>query len=150
MPYMNGSDDLLQNASSPAGTDIPDEERPQRLKRRRRSGPFKRVRRFVRRLRLRHQLPRILAVLVVLVAVVGVGGLVVATDAVSRVQSSFNRFQQVVSATASRSGTALTLDDFTLIRASLSNVISTLSDVQRQANLVRPVLALNHFLATGH
>ena len=86
--------------------------------------------------------------LVVFVLVVGVGGLVVATDAVSRVQASFNRLPQVVSATASSSGTALTLDDFTLIRASLSNVISTLSDVQRQANLVRPVLALNRNLDT--
>ncbi len=145
---MNGSENMPQNVSKPAGTDTPDTGQHYR-RRRRSNSPIKRARRFLRRMRLRQRLPRVLVVLVVLILVIIVGGLVVATDAVSRVQTSFNRLQQVVSSTANRPGTDLTLDDLSLVRASLGNFISTLTDVQRQANLVRPVLALNKELTVN-
>jgi Protein of unknown function (DUF4012) len=146
---MSGSEDMMPSPAPPAQIDLPDEGHPRRRKHRRRhSGPFRRVRRFLRRLRLRQHLPRLLAVLVVVALVIGVSGLVVATDATSRVQTSFNRLRQVLTTTTSQPGATLTLDDFSLVRSSLTNLVTTLADVQRQANLIRPLLTLNPDLKT--
>jgi len=146
---MSISDDTLQQTPPPTD-DLPEGGRPERLekRRRRRNSPFKRVQRVIARLRLRRQLPKVLVVVSVALLAIGVGALVVVTDAVSRVQNSFNRLEQVIRTTGGIAGTDLTLEDFTILRSSLRNVITTLSSVQRTSNVVRPLLNLNTELET--
>jgi len=122
------------SAASAAGS-----PQPAKHRRHKSFGPkwFRRLRRW---LRLRLHFTKIIVALVVVLVVVSVGALVLVTDATSRINSTLGNLERVVTSIGSRVESGLTLDDFDRLRSSLSDVISTLSSVQRQVGLVRPVL----------
>lgn len=90
---------------------------------------------------------RLALLFVVALIVVGVGGLVIATDATSRIEASFTSLNRVLDSTFNRPGTELTLEDFTKLRSGLQEVVTTLAGVRGQARLVRPLLELNDDMA---
>lgn len=137
---MNVTEESTENAApslSGAGG------RPKPLSRRHRRRSPKWLRRLGRNVNLRAVVLRVLLALVLVATVIGVGGLVLATDASSRVASSFATLNRVISSTFNQPGTDLTLEDFTRLRSSIRDVIVTLTGVQQQAGLARPVLSLN-------
>lgn len=114
---------------------------------RERSRRFRWLRRLRRRVNLRNLGLQIALVVVVAAVVIGVITLVLATDATTRVQSSFVSLQRLLNSITDRPETELTLDDINRLRSSLQDVNSTLATVGGRARLVKPILSLNRDLS---
>ncbi len=127
----------MQNPPPPIPAN-PTVEKKERKRRRRRSGPLKKLQRWLQRQPLRRYYLRIgLGVFAVLIAL-SVVGVIIAIDAIARVQSAVGQVQQVFTQTNNRAGASLTLEDFNDLGASVRNLVNTLEDVERQSRFVRP------------
>lgn len=115
---------------------------PTRHRRKRGSGP-RWLRRLLRKVGFRLHLGKLLIGFTVVAVVVGVGGLVLVTDATSRINSTLGNLQRVVNSLGTRVQTGLTMDDIDRLQSSLGDVVSTLSTVQRQVRFVRPILGVD-------
>lgn len=134
------TDKSAPDAVAPGGASTA--PRPSKQRHKKGFGPrwFRRLR---RRMNLRTQLFKLAIALVVIAIVVGVGGLVLVTDATNRVESTLGNLNRVVNSIGDRVETGLTREDFDRLQSSLNDVISTLSSVQRQVGILRPVLTLD-------
>lgn len=85
---------------------------------------------------------------VTLLTVLVVGGLVLATDATNRMNSSITNLSRVIATVQSRPGTELTLDDFERLKGSVNDLLNTLNVVRGQTSFLRPLASMNADMAT--
>lgn len=138
---------MTSKSSQKAGTPVlgPDHAadllKPLPRRHRRHASPrwLRRIRRSLWRVQWR----AILLVVVAGIAVAAVAGTAVVTDAGTRVQASINSLNRVMSTLSRTPGTALTLEDYTRLRASVDDLVSTLSRADAQTAFLRPVANLN-------
>ncbi len=78
-----------------------------------------------------------------LVAVLLVGGLVLATDATTRMKASWDRLARVLDTINTRSGTELTLTDFDRLQSGVADLNTTLAGARRQTGFLRPLAAVH-------
>ncbi|MCA9909784.1 MAG: DUF4012 domain-containing protein, partial [Anaerolineae bacterium] len=90
----------------------------------------------------------VLITLVTLVSVALVGGLVLATDATNRMNTSISNLNRVLTNLQNRSGTDLTLDDFQRLQGSVDDLLNTLQAVRGQTAFLRPFAPLNKDLTS--
>lgn len=137
MDYRKESESEFTVASPAAGV-------PQPAKPRHKKGSRPRwLRRLRRKILHRVHLGKLLIGITVVAVVIGIGGLVLVTDATSRINATLGNLQRVVSSLGTRVQSGLTMDDIDRLQSSLADVNSTLGAVQRQVRLVRPILGVD-------
>ena len=102
--------------------------------------------RWLRKLRkrlARIPLGRILLVLFGILAVLVVVSFALVADAQSRISTSSNSLNRVLSTVSQKPGTELTLEDFDRLRASVTDLNRTLDAANRQTSFLRPLAALS-------
>ncbi|MGQ9907352.1 MAG: DUF4012 domain-containing protein [Candidatus Flexifilum sp.] len=110
----------------------------ERVRKRVRRGP-RWLRQFRRTVIGRLQPLKIAAILLSLIAVAAVAVLVLVSDATNRVENAVASLNRVVSSIGGRTGTDLTLNDFTRLQSAVADVSSTLSGVRRQLAFLQPI-----------
>lgn len=106
---------------------------------------FKRFRKRVARM-VKWRL--VLITLITLGSVALVGGLVLATDATNRMNTSISNLNRVLTNLQNRPGTELTLDDFQRLQGSIGDLLNTLRAVRGQTAFLRPFAPINSDLTT--
>ncbi|MCC6616514.1 MAG: DUF4012 domain-containing protein [Anaerolineae bacterium] len=85
----------------------------------------------------------LLITVITLASIALIGGLVLATDATKRMNTSISNLNHVLTTLQNRPGTELTLDDFQRLKASVDDLLNTLGQVRGQAGFLRPFAAAN-------
>mgnify|MGYP005845513983 CR=1 FL=1 len=124
---------------------LPEAPQPVRKSRRRRRS---RVSRQTRRLLQRVFNRRTLFVVFIVTLTIVIGGLVVITDSVNRVQTSTNSVDRVIRSLTNRPFTEWTLADFDRLRLSVSDFASTLQTARQRTGFLRPLAPTEDLAAT--
>ncbi|MCS7072323.1 MAG: DUF4012 domain-containing protein [Anaerolinea sp.] len=82
---------------------------------------------------------KVIAIIFALFAVAAVAVLVLISDATSRVENSVASLNRVVNSIGGRTGTDLTLNDFTRLQSAVADVRSTLAGVRGQLAFLQPI-----------
>ena len=124
-------------------------ELPQPLGRRRRSGSRTPVQRFFKRFRrsrrsIRRRVTPIVILLsaVVIVVVLSVGAAVLMTDAINRLETSWNNVNRVIAVISRKPGAELTLTDFNRLKNGMTEVSSAADSVLERTDGISPVVSL--------
>jgi hypothetical protein len=120
-----------------------DDNLPLPLEKRRKPRGPRWLRRLRKKLDLRTQIVRILVVLIGVSAVIVVVGLVLLTDATSRVQSSLQSLERSLSAFSQPVNAELGFEDFQRLQSSVRELVATLTNVQGQVGFAYPIAPIN-------
>ncbi len=126
---------------------LPDAPQPiRKSRRRRRSRVSRRLRHLFQRAVNRRTL--FIAFIALLTAVIG--GLVVITDSVNRVQTSTGSVDRVIRSLANKPFAEWALDDFERLRLSVSEFASTLDTARQRTGFLRPLIPGDQLAANFH